>query len=82
MIGFVAIFAAAVSGYAGVGVWTVVLTAIALLSLSQARYGMLHQRAGAVGLGHAAKPFFLISVLNALAATSFAYGFGVTMQFV
>lgn len=76
MIGFTAIFGAALSGYAGVGVWAIVMAAIALVSLSQAQYGALYRRAHGLGLTEITHSTLLQSLLNALTATSVAYAFG------
>jgi hypothetical protein len=82
MVGFLTIFGAALSGYAGVGIWAILLSALALLSLSQARYGALYLRADSLGLSSAAQPYLLISALNAVATTAIAYVAGVGFQYI
>jgi len=82
MIGFIAIFGAALSGFAGVGIWAVAAAAIALAALSQARFGALYKRADSLGLRSQAQPFLLISALNAVATTAIAYVAGVGLQYI
>jgi hypothetical protein len=82
MIGFTAIFAAALSGYAGLGLWTIALTALALFSLSQAEYGHLYRRGRALGLGEITQSTMLQSACNALLATCGAYGVGLVLRLV
>ena len=82
MIGFLTIFGAAVSGYAGVGIWAILFTALGLFSLSQARYSSIYRRADSLGLGSAAQPFLLISALNAVATTAIAYAAGLGFQYI
>jgi hypothetical protein len=76
MIAYTAIFASALSGYAGVGLWTVPLTAIALASLSYAEYGGLYRRGRELGLMGMTHSTMLQSVTNALLATGAAYTVG------
>lgn len=82
MIGFTAIFAAAVSGYAGLGLWTIALTALALVSLSQAEYGSLYRRGRALGLTDFTQATLLQSICNALLATTGAYAVGLVLRVI
>lgn len=82
MVAFIAIFAAALSGYAGVGVWAVALTAIALASLSHAEYGSLYRRGRDLGLGDVVQSTVLQSFGNALVATTAAYVAGWLLRLV
>lgn len=80
--GFTAIFAAAVSGYAGLGIWTIALTALALFSLSQAEYGHLYRRGRALGLTDITTSTMLQSACNAMLATTGAYAMGLVFRFI
>lgn len=82
LIGFTAIFAAAVSGYAGLGLWAIGLTALALFSLSQAEYGHLYRRGRALGLSEVTTSTMLQSACNALLATTGAYAVGLVLRLV
>jgi hypothetical protein len=80
LIGFTAIFAAAVSGYAGVGLWAIAATALALFLLSQAEYGHLYRRGRDLGLSGAVQSTLLQSACNALLATTGAYAVGLVFR--
>ena len=81
-IGFLAIFGAALSGFAGAGLWVVAASAIALVALSQAEFGFLYQRARDVGRSELANFTLAYSILNALIATSAAYAMGLFFRFI
>lgn len=53
MLGFLAIFAAALAGFGGLGVWAVGASAIALASLSYAEHYQLYRRGQELGLTEA-----------------------------
>lgn len=76
MIAYTAIFASALSGYAGAGLWAIPLTAIALASLSYAEYGGLYRRGKELGLIGMTQSTMLQSATNALLATGAAYTVG------
>ena len=76
MIGYIAIFASALSGYGGLGVWSIGATALALAALSYAEYGALYRRGQELGLTKVTQSALLQSLANALIATSAAYGMG------
>lgn len=82
MIAYTAIFAAALSGYAGVGLWAVALTAVALVSISQAEHAGLYRRGKALGLTDATNATMLQSAMNALLASGGAYGVGLVLRLV
>jgi hypothetical protein len=76
MVAYTAIFAAAMSGYASLGLWAVPLTALALVMLSHAEYAGLYRRGKELGLIGMTQSTMLQSALNALAATGAAYAVG------
>lgn len=80
MIAYTAIFAAALSGYAGVGIWAIALTAIALISLSHAEYGGLYRRGKEMGVTGLVQSTLLQSACNALIATAGAYAVGLLFR--
>lgn len=82
MIAYTAIFASALSGYAGIGVWAVALTALALVSLSHAEYGVLYRRGKELGLTDITHSTMLQSLCNALIASGGAYAVGLVFRLV
>lgn len=80
MIGFLAIFAAALSGYAGIGIWAVAASALALAALSQAQYGEIYQDARDRGHSGAAFETVLSSLMNSVLAAGGAYTVGVFLR--
>lgn len=82
MIGFIAIFAAALCGYTGVGIWTVAASAVALASLSFAEYGGLYRRGNELGLTDITKSALLLSFGHALAASGGAYAVGAIFRLI
>lgn len=82
MIGFTIIFGASLAGYAGTGIWIVLIAAFGLMALSYAeRQGLLH-RALSAGSTALAERTLLGSLFNALCATGAAYAFGIFMRSV
>ncbi len=73
MLGFIAIFAASVAGYADVGLWTVAACAIALASASYAEHYTLYKRGQELGLADALRSTVLRSFGNGLIAAGAAY---------
>ena len=82
MIGYMAILAAGLSGYGGMGFWAIPATAIALASLSYAQYGDLYRRGRKLGLTEVTQTTLLHSFANALMAASMAYAMGFVMRLV
>ncbi|OYW56867.1 MAG: hypothetical protein B7Y80_01940 [Hyphomicrobium sp. 32-62-53] len=76
MIGFIAIFAAALCGYAGVGLWAPAASAVALASLSFAENGGLYRRGKELGLTEITTSTLLLSFGHAMAASGGAYVVG------
>lgn len=82
LIGYTAILAAALSGYAGLGLWTIALTALALVSLSQAEYGHLYRRGRELGLSALVQSTLWQSICHALIATTGAYAVGLLFRLI
>ncbi len=82
MIGFLAVFASSVSGYAGIGIWAIAASSLALAALSQAEYGWLYKQARDGGHDAAAQSTAMHSLANALLASSAAYVAGVALRFL
>lgn len=80
MLSFGVILAAAISGFAGVGVWAVAACAIALASLSYAEHFHLYRRGQELGLTEALRSTVLRSFLNALVASGGAYACGLLLR--
>jgi hypothetical protein len=82
MIAYLAILASTISGLAGLGLWSVTLTALALFSLSQSEYGSVYKRANSLGHGDALYATVAQSAFNAVAATSAGYAFGWLLKLI
>jgi hypothetical protein len=80
MLGFVAIFAAALAGFGGLGVWAVGASAVALASLSYAEHYQLYRRGQELGLTEVLRTTTLRSFANALMAAGGAYAGGVLLR--
>jgi len=80
MFGFLAIFAAALSGFGGIGVWAVAACAIALASLSYAEHFALYRRGQELGHFDALRSTALRSFGNALIAAGGAYACGYLLR--
>jgi len=80
MLGFLAIFAAALAGFSGVGVWAVAASAIALASSSYAEHYSLYRRGQELGQFSALRSTALRSLGNALIAAGGAYACGYLMR--
>lgn len=80
MLGFLAIFAAALSGFGGVGIWAVAASAMALASLSYAEHHQLYRRGQELGLTEALRSTTLRSFGNALLAAGGAYAGGCLLR--
>jgi hypothetical protein len=80
VLGFLAIMAAAFCGLAGAPIWAVPVAAISLASLSYARHYFLFRRAANVGMQDAIDQTLVRSLLNALVASTMAYGCGLVFR--
>lgn len=80
MIGYLAIFGCALSGYSGLGIWAIAASSLALAALSQAEYGLLYKRARDGGHFGVAQSTSMHSLSNALLASSGAYAAGFALQ--
>ena len=82
MLGFLAIFAAALSGFGGLGVWAIAASAIALASVSYAENYALYRRGQELGHFDALRSTALRSFGNALIAAGGAYACGYLLRFL
>jgi hypothetical protein len=82
MFGFMAIFAAALSGFGGIGVWAIAACAIALASLSYAEHHALYRRGQELGHFDALRSTALRSFGNALVTSGGAYTCGWLLRFL
>ncbi len=73
MLGFLAIFAAALAGFGSVGLWAIAASAMALASLSYAEHFQLYRRGQELGLTEVLRSTALRSFGNALIASGGAY---------
>ena len=80
MLGYLTILVAAVCGLAGAPLWSVVVAAIALSSISYARHVALFRRAGDVGMQSAIDETLVASLLNGLLAAGAAFGCGAALR--
>jgi hypothetical protein len=80
MLGFLAILAAALSGFSGIGIWAVAACAIALASLSYAEHYQLYRRGQEMGLTEVLRGTVVRSFGNALMATGGAYAAGMLLR--
>lgn len=76
MLAFTAIFASALAGFGGVGMWAVAASAIALAALSYAEHYPLYRRGQELGHFDALRSAALRSFGNALFAAGGAYSCG------
>lgn len=82
MLGLLAILAVAVCGLAAAPVWSVLIGAIALATASYARYQALFRRAADLGMQEEIDHTLFGSLLNGIAASVAAYGFGAVLRFL
>jgi len=82
MLSFIAILAAALSGFAGLGIWTIAACAIALASLSYAEHYQLYRRGQELGLTEALRATVVRSFMNALVASGGAYAGGLLLRLI
>jgi hypothetical protein len=82
VLGLLAILAVALCGLAGAPAWTAPVAAISLASVSYARNYVLFRRAANLGLQDAIDQTIVRSLVNALAASTMAYGCGLAFRFL
>ena len=82
MLGFLAIFSAALSGFGGLGIWAIAACAIALASLSYAEHYQLYRRGQELGHTDALRSTAVRSFANALIAAGGAYLGGVLLRLI
>lgn len=80
MLSFLAVLAAAISGFSGIGIWTIAACAIALASLSYSEHYQLYRRGQELGLTEALRSTVLRSFFNALVASGGAYAAGILLR--
>lgn len=76
MLAYFAIFACAVSGYAGAPPWTIAAAAIALAAVSYAENTDIYERGRELGLARVLNMTLLRSLLNGLIAATVAFAAG------
>jgi hypothetical protein len=81
-LGYLAVFGAALGGYAGLGPWVIAVAAIALASVSRAQYSDLYERGRDLGLLRIIDTVMLHSFVNALLAAGIAYGGGWLLRII
>jgi len=82
VLGFFALLAVSLCGLAAAPIWSMAVAAIALTSISYARYQVLFRRAADLGLRQATDQTLIASLLNALLASGGAYGCGAALRFL
>ena len=80
MLSYCTILVAAVCGLVGAPLWSVVVAAIALSSISYTRHTPLFRRAGELGMQDAIDQTLVSSLTNSLLASAAAYGCGVALR--
>jgi hypothetical protein len=82
VLAFLSILLVAFCGLVAAPVWCAALGAIALASISYARHHLLFRRADDLGLQDELDRTLVGSLVNALAASSAAYGCGAALRFL
>lgn len=82
LIAYLAILGVALASFGNTGPWVIVVGAIALACISQARFGELYRRGREAGLADVVDSTMLRSLGNALLASSAAYGLGLGLRLV
>ena len=82
MVPFLAIFGAALSGYADIGPWCIALAAFALFCVSRADNAELYRRPSDHVAAAATSLTAIRSSANAIVATSGAYCLGIVIRLV
>lgn len=82
VLALLTILVIALCGLAGAPVWSVPVAAISLASVSYARHYLLFRRAANLGLQDAIDHTLIRSLVNALVASTMAYGCGLAFRFL
>jgi hypothetical protein len=82
VLAFLSIIVVAFCGLVGAPVWCLALGAIALVSISYARHHLLFRRADDLGLQGEMDRTLIGSLVNALVASTMAYGCGAALRFL
>lgn len=82
MLAYLAILGAALAGLAGGPVWTIAVSAIALMSLSYAEHYHIYRRGQEMGVTDVLEATVLRSAFNAIVASGSAYGGGWLLRLV
>jgi hypothetical protein len=82
MLVYAATFIVSLGGYAGLPIWVIGVGTIALASLSYAEHYRLYRRGAELGMFEQIDSTMIGSLLNALGASTMAYGAGVIVRFV
>jgi hypothetical protein len=80
MLSYLTIFAASLSGYASMPVWTIAAATVAVASLSYAESHHLYRRGTELGLSGQVDATLIGSLFNALLGTTVAYVGGVVVR--
>ena len=80
MVGYLAIFGAALAAYAGLGLWAIGASGIALASISHFDHAHAHERGRELSLHGIIDSVVVRSMLNGMIASGAAYGFGWLMR--
>jgi hypothetical protein len=80
MLAYLTIFSASIAGFASAPAWVILLASIALVSLSFAEHYRLYQRNSGLGMTELVDTTLLGSLINALVASSLAFGAGVALR--
>lgn len=82
MIGYFALSAAAIGGYAGLGPWVIGVISLALTALSYTDIAPLYQRAEQHGFTWVTRSTLIQAVSHALTASAVAYAAGAVFRVV
>jgi len=76
MLGYLAIFGAAMGGYAGGPPWIIAAAAIALMAISYSEHHQFYKRGQELGMTALLENTILRSAANAIIAAGSAFAFG------
>ena len=82
MLAYFAILISAMCGLAAAPLWSVIIAAIALSSISYARHQSLFRRAADLDMQQAIDQTLVASLFNGVMAVAAAYGCGVALRFL
>ena len=82
MIGYFALSAAAVGGFAGLGTWVIGVIALALTALSFTEIAPLYQRAEQNGFTWVTRSTLMQAVSHAAAASALCYAAGAVFRLI